>query len=488
MKWKPLPIVLMLMMGAGMPCRGEASPWPQGIQQVLDHTPWLTFSRGNTLPLYLWPARNPGTLDRAVLIKLLTELDRRGIGLVSSWFPNQVEASLETALPVARLQKELGLMVNIDATSMLYSFFDGSEETAHLDATGKPFFDDTFGSANMGCPFRLEQRIAPMKARLQAVIDVYKKEALPVDFVFADWEVDGPIEWNESWKASQRCTVCLEHLKGAPFEGYQQALRAIRSRLQRVVYAEPMRAAFPKTLVGNYAVYPHDGYRYWYDYFEKYVEGQPARMEGHARYRPWAHEFEDTGYTFAMPVVYPWSWTWNWYDFEQGDYRWFYNGLLVASNAGKHTPAETPIISFVHYHTVDVGLSERLAGPPEKAGKARQMSEFAYRELLWHLLLRGTDTFFLWCTEEENVKEIELLFPVYAASRQFGPFWEKGTPITFEVPKEPGTVISGLRLDRSVLIRRTDFTGNAGPVSIVIEGQEVAVPAHPGETQIITLK
>ena len=66
----------------------------------------------------------------------------------------------------------------------------------------------------------------------------------------------------------------------------------------------------PNALVGNYAVYPHDGRRYWWDYFEHYVEGQPVRMDQKARYRHWANEFAGTGYTFAMPVVYPWSWTW----------------------------------------------------------------------------------------------------------------------------------------------------------------------------------
>ena len=49
-------------------------------------------------------------------------------------------------------------------------------------------------------------------------------------------------------------------------------------------------------------------------------------------------------------------------------------------------------------------------------------------------------------------------------------------------------MISGLRLDTSVLIRRTDFTGNTAPVPIVIDGQAVEVPAYPGETQIVTLK
>ena len=87
-------------------------------------------------------------------------------------------------------------------------------------------------------------------------------------------------------------------------------------------------------LVGNYGVYPHDGHRYWYDYFEEFVDGVPYEQEGGAKYRQWFDEFPLTGYTSAMPVVYTWDKIWRWYDFDQVDYRWFYNMLKVCSNAG----------------------------------------------------------------------------------------------------------------------------------------------------------
>src|SRR5262249_987424 len=121
---------------------------------------------------------------------------------------------------------------------------------------------------------------------------------------------------------------------------------------------------------------------------------------------------------FAMPVIYPWSWTWNWYDFEPGDYRWFYNGLLEASSVGRNTPAHVPIVAFVHWHTVDVGRSVDDGAPKDAGAPAQQMSEHTYQELLWHMLLRGTDTFFLWCTESENAKEVALLHPVWAAAQE----------------------------------------------------------------------
>ena len=55
------------------------------------------------------------------------------------------------------------------------------------------------------------------------------------------------------------------------------------------------------------------------------------------------------------------------------------------------------------------------------------------------MLLRGTDSFFLWCMEPENVKEVELLHPVWAAAQAYGAFLDKGTPVNFEVPGTPGS-------------------------------------------------
>lgn len=476
-----------LLFGAGI-ALAETAPYPPTVQLVLDHTQPLAHPRGERLPLYLWPARNPGVLSDAQAEALVRDLDARGVGLVMSWNAGALEQTLSAALPVARAQKKLGVPINIDATGPMYSFFDGSPETAHLDESGQPFFDESFGTKTMGCPFRLEHRIAPMKERMQSFIDAYAKEDLPLGFVFADWEIDGPLEWNHALAASRKCRVCREHLRDTDdFLAYQDTLRRLRSRMQRLAYAEPVLEAFPGALVTNYAAYPNDGWRYWYDYFERYVPGQPARVEQGARYRHWANEFADTGYTAAMPVVYPWSWTWNWYDFLPGDYRWFYNGLLVASNAGRHTPANVPIVSFVHWHTVDVGRSE-VDGAPKNFGEApQQMSEATYQELLWHMLLRGTDTFFLWCMESENVKEVELLHPVWAAAQAYGAFLDKGVPINFEVPSTPAPVVSGLRLGDQVLVRRTDFTDSTNAVSIEVGGRMLSVPRVDGSCQVISL-
>jgi hypothetical protein len=476
-----LPAFFIMSIVVGATEHQKEREWPPHIQTVLENTKPLEYERGNRLPLYLWQAMNPGTTDEVRLEELVRELDRRGVGLIASWNPKQREKTLAEGLAVASVQKRLGLRVNVNANACLYSFYDDTPETAHLDEAGKIFWDESY-KRKLGCPFRLDHRIPVIRERIEFFVSAYAKAGLPIDFVFADWEIDGPIEWGkESWEAAKRCKVCREHsTKIENFSVFQETFRKVRSRLQKEAYADPITSRYPEALVGNYAVYPHDGYRYWYDYFEEYVEGQPCRIDQRARYRPWFQEFPLTGYTFAMPTVYTWYPTFGWYDFEPSDYRWFYNMLLVGSNAGEKTSADIPIISFVHWHTT--------APPDEPDPAVKQLSEEKYQELLWHLLLRGHDTLFLWSPHKEAAKEISLVHPVYAEAQQYGEFLEKGTPITFEVPREPGPVVSGIRLGERVLVRRTDFTEDRDPVNMNVDGFPVEIPAGKKTCQILKLE
>jgi len=457
----------------------KTAKWPLHIQAVFDATRPLEFDRGDRLPLYLWNAMDPGPLDDKTAEELIRKLNVRGVGLISSWDPRNRSESLTKAFTIAKAQKKLGQRVNINATGCLYSFFDGDKRTAHIDDDGKPFWDDSFGKQNMGCPFALDFRTPFVREQVEYFVKEYKRAGLNIDFIFVDWEIDGPIKFNKAQAASKRCRRCRQNIKNIDdFDEFQKILRKLRCQLQRQVYAEPVTMNFPKALVGNYGVYPHNGYRYWYDYFEYYVDGQSCQPDQHAKYRKWYHEFPETGYTFAMPVVYTWCRIFDWYDYADTDYRWFYNMLLVASNAGEHTPAEIPIISFVHWNTVGSGPS---------GGKIKQFSGEKYQELLWHMLLRGTDTFFVWCGRQDATKEIQLVHKVYAEAQQFGRFLSKGIPINFSVPNQPGTVISGLKLGNRVLIRRTDFTKLQGPIEITVGNKKIKVAAAPKRCQIVSL-
>jgi len=458
----------------------KAMKWPSHIQVVLDSTKPLKYDRSGRLSLYLWQAMDPGQQDEKALEELVEELNKRGVGLISSWNPGDCRKSLEQSIAIAKVQKKLNLRVNINANKCLYSFFNGDEKTAHIDNEDKPFWDDSFGKKKMGCPFALGYRSPHIREQVAYFVKAFKKADLEVDFVFADWEIDGPIEFNNAHAASKRCKRCRENIENIDdFEEFQKVLRKIRCRLQRETYAEPLKLNFPEVLVCNYGVYPHNGYRYWYDYYEYYVDGQPCQTDQRAMYRKWYHEFDECGYTFAMPVVYTWRRIFDWYDYADTDYRWFYNMLLVASNAGQHTPTEVPIISFVHWHTIESG---------DVTGKARQFSEDKYQELLWHMLLRGTDTFFLWCRKEEAAKEIELVHQVYSEAQQYGEFLSAGIPINFNVPKQPTAIISGLKLSDRVLVRRTDFTKTNDPVEITVDDRIIKVGVKPKSCQIISIR
>jgi hypothetical protein len=479
--WKALTLcVLILIPHCDKPVEKQVK-WPDRIQVILDNTSVLKYDNGNRLPLYLWPAIDPGIADDNMAERLISEMDKRGIGIVCSWSMNDTSKILSQCLPIARAQKKLGQRINISATDLLDSFFNGDESTAHIDSDGKTFFDKSFGNHKMGCPFALDARKDEIRKRIEQFVSRYRREGLRVDFIFTDWEIDGPLEVNHAFEASKKCERCCKYLgKDFTFTTFQQRMREMRAYLQSYSYSEPVLSQFPGALVGNYAVYPNDGYRYWYDYFEYYVDGQPFRGEQKAKYRKWYNDFPLTGFTYAMPVVYPWSGIYNWYDFESSDYRWFYNMLLNAGNAGRSTPRSIPVITFVHWHTIFEGSVAD--------SNIKQFSKECYQELLWHMLLRGNDAFFLWCMENENPEEIRLLHQVFAESGQYGKFLDNGIPITFDLPDKPGTVISGLALGDSVLVRRTDFDSNHDPVQIMAGTRLLNVGYEPGRCKVISMK
>jgi len=458
-------------LGAERPLSGDL---PESLQTVLANTQPLKFPRKERLPLLVLPISNAlNGISDVLSRKTLSNLNERGIGYTVNWNPGNFEESLAEGLRIGSMQQTAGLEVAVNANACLYSFFDGSRSMLHIDESGNPFAETSFGG-KLGCPFTYEPRYLEMKERIEAYLREYQKAGIEIDFVFADWEIDGPIEWNDAWDSSKRCLRCREKVRQIDdFRVFQKSLRDIRSEMQRVVFGDNVTSYFPEALVGNYGVYPHDGYRYWYDYFERETPGLPFRRDQNAKYREWVHEFPGTGYTFAMPVVYTWYPIHDWYEFTDSDFRWFYNMLLVGSNSGKHTPSATPLIPFVHWTTT--------ASLPDPDPGVKQFSRNNYQALLWHLLLRGHDTFFLWCPSNELAEEVSLVHEVYSATLEYRQFLDEGTPVTFEVPRQPSPVVSGLRLGHQVLTVRTEFGDEAQPIPIQLSGGDrIVVPPESG--------
>ena len=59
-----------------------------------------------------------------------------------------------------------------------------------------------------------------------------------------------------------------------------------------------------------------------------------------------------------------------------------------------------------------------------------------------------------------------------------------GGAINFDVPVKPGPVISGIRLDDYLLLRRTDFNDTRTDVILTVDGSTVKVPRVLGKSDV----
>ena len=456
--------------------------YPRNLQTILDSTRPLEHPLGQRMPLLLWPVQQAMVEDEVAQESIIRDLDTRGIAMIATWNHSKTLRSLADSLRIARIQQKLGLPVYVNAIAPMYAFYNQDPATGHLDDHGNAYFDPSIRGGKIGCPYRIQHRYEELTEQIAGFVRAYQKAGVPLDFVFGDWEVDGPLEINRAWEASKRCVICRKHLPDIEsFAAFQKAVRIARSDATKHCYVEPILSAYPDAWIGNYGVYPHDGYRYWFDYFEVFVEYHPHIMDQRAPYRTWYDDFPLTGYTMAMPVVYPWARTFLWYDYQSPDYRWFYNMLKVASNAGAHTPNHVPIVPFVHFQTI--------YEPDPENDSIQSMSRTAYEELLWHMLLRGTDTFFMWCRSEESEIETPPVHQVWAASLAYVDWLDKGEPVIFDVPAKPGPIVSAIRWGNRLLVRRTDFDDSiTEPITILVEKQTVTVPRQPGRCQIIEFR
>lgn len=431
----------------------------------------LQHKRGKRFPLYIWSADLDELKHDAEVEETLKKLDERGLMVFHKWSQRNLKRRLEKLIQIGRIQTRLGIPVSINATPLSYRFFNGNSETAHRDSNHKPFFDRSFSKkVKMGCPFTLKTQYARMIGKWLPFLKAYKAAGITPDFIAIDWEVDGPHEWNNAWENSKKCIRCQRLIRNIEeFRYFQKAIRNLRAQAQKEVFSAPIREFFPSVKIGNYGEYPDQGFRYWWDYFEWREAGET--------YRPWVHNFPQSGYTVAMPVVYTWHWIYKLYDFKNPQYRWFYNMLKVGSNAGKSTPSATPIISFLHWTTLN---------PEKLPQKYTPLNEKNYKELLWHLLLRGHDAFCLWTPLGDLRKELIPLHQVYQESMEFSPFILDGKPLWFDVPTE-GPVISGILYQNQLLVRRTDFGEMEGSVQKKVKGHRISIPPLNQKNQIILL-
>ena len=141
--------------------------WPRNLNVVIENTRPLKWHRNGRLSLFVLPITGSlsGLADEHAM-DALRALDERGIGYSVDWNHNEFEQSLAEGIRIARMQLKLGQSVAVNANACLYSFFDGSDETLHVDAAGNRFAETSFGG-KLGCPFALEQRVPVIKQRVE---------------------------------------------------------------------------------------------------------------------------------------------------------------------------------------------------------------------------------------------------------------------------------------------------------------------------------
>lgn len=449
---------------------------------LIKNTVSVTIDIGKRLPLFVW-TRFPTNLSEQHITDYLIKLAERKLVLVTGWrIPREgIEKGIEEALRIDRIRKQLNIPVFVDATGIVYMFFDGSQQTAHIDNEGKPFFDSSFSkNIKIGCPFKIDTRYSVISERIEKFLKAYKKENIEIQYWAVDWEVDGPMEWNDAWENCKKCVICRQNIKNINnFAAFQKAIRMKRAELQNEVFVKKVSKFYPKCLIGNYAVNPHDGYRYWWDYFEKETKGAIYQNMHNALHRKWFDEFRYTGYTMAMPVIYTWYRFFTGYGFEPKEYRWFYPLMKEITSVGKNTPSNIPVITFVHWQTVEK--------PENIPHDFSPLSRKKYKELLWHLLFRGHDAFCLWSPINEMAEEIKVVQEVYIESLKWNNFIVKGKPVLWQIPEEPDTVISGLRMNNKILVVRSDFIKEPQEIKVRFNGNQVKIPVID-EPTIIEIK
>jgi len=468
----------------------EAKTVADPLAALLDAVPPLSRPLGNRPPILLWSPDLPATASDGQLEATLRALQARGLGLFLRWQPS-LSNTLAQVGRVAAIQKRLGMPVAVDASAISHGLFPQGDRGSHVDETGKRFR----GSGlvwNPGCPFDAQALNENMRSRFESYARAHKDAGAPLDYWIADWELDGPNEWKQSWAMARKCAVCRARIPDIDtnFLAFQAAVRKLRSEMQRENFVKPVLARFPAARIGNYAMNPHDGHRYYWDYYEEdafgkpnLTEGIPYRREQGAYYRPWwPGEFEASGYNLAAAVIYAWYHLFLDYSFPETDYRWFYGMLREGTSVASRTPAQVPLIPFLHW--LPIGAPDK---PEDQPAGFAPLSEERYRELLWHLLLRGVDSFVQWAPGDE-ARELKPLHAVYDASLAFPEFFEKGTPVVFALPEQPGTVVSAIRWKDKLLVRRTDFAGSRTPVEIVVDGRKILVPVAAGECQVLILE
>ncbi len=422
---------------------------------------------GGRLPLFLWNVplprdaalvkmRRDGTLRRAI-----EQMAERGfvptVEMGWEWTP-------EGALAMAETLREAGRPVYLlipDAQLIERGAYgDTSVWIAGPDAAA--------GGRQRLWPCLPLADPRPSAARVRDLLLPFKDAGIAVSGVWFDDEAL-PHPWNGVYEAQVGSAACRRHYPpGAladwtPFQRYVLELRTV---LQSAVMADAVHAVFPGALVGNYYEFASSAA---VPFVDERGNVYPPRSLGRldalmpSAYANTIHLARHSG-TDQRPTQ------------EWADRTYFFLLLRTVSTANANKPRGKVSVPYVSRFV-----------PDDPAPRVRfGMSQPVYRELIRHVLLRGSDGLYLFnlgypgspVTPAESFESVEDARAVYDELLAHREFLDRGRPMTYAVPaidREP-VIWSGLCLADRCLVRA---------VTLGAETRQVELDPFPGVRVVV---
>lgn len=301
----------------------------------------------------------------------------------------------------------------------------------------------------------------------------YKAAGIEVAGVWFDYE-GLPHPWNGCYQAQLASAECRKHYPPGVIDSWTNFISYaydLRSRVIVEALVEPVREVFPHALVANYGEVASSEAVPFEEIRPPWKCEQDALMpSAYANTRDLARRFSD-----AESVTQ-----------EQAD-RFYFRNLLVTvstANANKR-PGQLSIPYISRFVPDDPNPKYRLG-----------MSSPVYRELVRHLLLRGSEGLYLFnggypgsaVPAQVSLESVEDARAAYDEMLAWREFLDLGQPMCFDCPAAEGAVIwSGLRLPDRVLVRAFSFASEVGRVIIeAFPGVHVQLEAPPtGATYLV---
>jgi hypothetical protein len=336
------------------------------------------------------------------------------------------------------------------------------------------------GASEVKFPALPQHDTTEAAAYVYGLLKPLKDAGIKVETVFFDYEGQ-PHPWNGIYFAQSTPEIRKTYQDPSvlktfnTFYGYTLNLR---SELESQSMAQPVHQLFPDARVGNY----------W-----DIVSSEAVPFTGVGPAAPPVQLGK--GMSMIMPALYakntilPNFFNSDWpVTQSRVDDIYFHHLLLTGSSANANKSGN--LISYLY-----IGPSVRMSADPRF--KDKDLSRPAFRELLWHLWLRGTDGMYVYnggspktaLSTLQSFQCMEDVRSVLDEMLAYRDFLDHGKPMNFSVPAmfSPDVVWSGLRLKDRYLIRATSLGPETQPVKIVLTpNKTVTLSAPPqGATYLV---